>query len=391
MSQNAALKKAVTRFGTPLYVYEGAVISRRCRGLLNAIPSASFHYAAKANSNPAILGLIRKEGLGIEAVSPGELRAARAAGFTKSEISFTCSNLTFAELRYAAKNAGIVHLDSLRQIELWGKAKLGRRISVRLNLNIGAGHHAHVITGGPESKFGISLSDVPRAKALAKKYGLTITALHQHIGSNVLDAHILLRAAEALFVAARNFPDVTHLDFGGGFGVAYRSNERPLDIARFGRGFGALARAFEKETGRSMTYSFEPGRYIVAESGTLLAEVVDIKKTSRRTFVGVNASALNHLLRGILYGAHHEIENISRPNGRRLQVNVAGNICESSDMFARNRALASPEIGDILAMRNTGAYVMSMASLYNLRAPPREVLVSRGTLKDISFNKQKFL
>lgn len=379
----ANLKKAAASFDTPLYLYDAAVIRRRCRTLRSALPSASFHYACKANANAELLNIIRSEGLGVEAVSPGELRAARAAGFRKNQISFTSSNLTENELRFAARNAGVVHLDSLRQLELWGENKLGKKISVRLNQGIGSGHHAHVVTGGLESKFGVTLADLPRAQALAKKYGLAITSLHQHIGSNVLDARILLAAAEKLFETARKIPGVTHLDFGGGFGVPY-NGERPLDIVRFARGFRALAKRFEKDTGRHMTYSFEPGRYVVAESGFLLAEVVDIKKTSRRTFVGVNAGALNLLLRAILYGAHHEIENISRPNARRARVSVAGNICESSDIFAKNRSIPMPKIGDVLAIRNAGAYVMSMASRYNLRELPREVVIGGRKGKNAS-------
>jgi diaminopimelate decarboxylase len=336
--------------------------------------------------------VIRNAGIGVEAVSPGELRVVRRAGFRKEQISFTCSNITVDELRYAARMSGRVHLDSLHQIEVWGKYRLGRNISLRLNQGIGSGHHAHVVTGGPESKFGVTLVELPRAQELAERYGLVITSLQQHIGSNVLDDSVLLIAAEKLLDTASRIPGVAHLDFGGGFGVPYRPSERPLNLSRFGRGFLMRTRAFEKETGRRMSYSFEPGRFVVAESGILLAEVTDIKRTSRHIFAGVNASALNHLVRAILYGAYHHIENISRPRGKLLRVTVAGNICESSDIFAKDRLVAMPKIGDVLAIRNAGAYVMSMASLYNLRALPREILISKnGAMKDVSFSKNRYI
>jgi diaminopimelate decarboxylase len=280
-----------------------------------------------------------------------------------------------------------VHLDSLQQLALWGRSKLGKEVSLRLNQGIGAGHHAHVITGGPDSKFGITLADLPKAQALAREYGLIITALQQHIGSNVLDHRMLVRAAKTLLGTAASMPSVTHIDFGGGLGVPYRG-ERPLDTRALGRELRALTDAFERKAGRKMRYALEPGRFLVAESGTLLVEVADIKETERHTFIGVN-SGFNHLVRPAMYDAYHAIENVSR-NGRASLATVSGNICESGDIFGRHRSLPRPRIGDILAIRTTGAYGFSMASEYNLRRLPKEVLRSGTAVKDISFDPSEF-
>ncbi|MEK7103201.1 MAG: diaminopimelate decarboxylase [Patescibacteria group bacterium] len=388
--QKNVLTKVAKEFGTPIYVYDESIIEKQCKLLVRALPRAAFHYACKANSNPRILAVIRKADIGIEAVSVGELKLAKAIGFQKQQISFTCSNLTEAELRHAAKLSGRVHLDSLHQIELWGKHKLGKHISLRLNQGVGAGHHEHVITGGPDSKFGIALPDIPRAKAIAKKYGLVISSLHQHIGSNILDEFIMLKAVQVLLKTAAQFSDVRHLDFGGGFGVPYQLADSFLDLKKFARKLNPLINTFERR-GSKISYSFEPGRFLVAEAGMLLVQVVDTKRTGKHIFVGVN-SGFNHLMRPVMYGAYHCIENISRSRGTHAKITIAGNICESGDIFAKNRVMLMPKLGDILAIQNTGAYGMSMASTYNMRALPREVLITRGDKsKEISFSKAKYL
>ncbi len=368
------------KFGTPLYAYDAAIIRARAKELRSAFPEAKFHYAVKANTNPKILKLIRGSGFGAEAVSLGEVRAALRAGFKPQDMSFTCSNLETGELRAVAKKGILMHLDSLGQLEAFGRLRLGREVSLRVNQGIGAGHHSHVITGGPESKFGIDISQLVKAKSLAGKYGLTITGLQQHIGSNVLDEKILLKAARALLGTARDFPDANRLDFGGGFGIPYRPGERRMDIRKFAAGFHRELRKFENETGRKLHIAFEPGRYLVAEAGVLLVSITDIKKNPSRTFVGVN-SGFNHLIRPAMYGSYHEIANASRNGGRKKKVSVAGNVCESGDVFAKDRMLPECRVGDTLAILNAGAYGYSMASRYNSRDLPREVLVDEKRIK----------
>ena len=362
------------KFGTPIYAYDKAIILLRAKELHRALPWADLRYACKANTNPRILKIVRGAGFGIEAVSLGEIEVALGAGFRPEEISFTCGNVSGKELRSVAEKKVLIHLDSLGQLETFGRLRLGREVSLRVNQGIGAGHHRHVITGGPESKFGIDISRLDRARSSAKKHGLKIIGLEQHIGSNVLEARTLLQAMKKLLETARQFPDLNSLDFGGGFGVPYRPDEKRLDLNSFGREAKREVEKFELEYGRKMRIVFEPGRYPVAEAGTLLVTVTDIKKTPSRTFVGVD-SGFNHLIRPALYGSYHRIRNASRPSGKKRKVTIAGNLCESGDLFAKDRLLPECRVGDTFAILNAGAYGYAMASRYNSRELPREILV----------------
>lgn len=381
-----ALLAVVKKFGTPVYIYSQERIEQQCQKLKRHFPGVSFHYAVKANSNPTILSIIRKQGIGAEAVSLGELKIVKASGFTAARTSFTCSNLTEHELALAAASGARVHLDSLRQLETWGRLNLGRDVSLRLNQGVGAGHHAHVITGGPYSKFGISLADIPEALMLAERYQLRITGIQQHIGSNALDVSVLLLAMRTLLKTAASFKDIEHIDFGGGLGIPYAPKEKQLDLKTLGKEFRTYTEAFRKKQGREIVFSMEPGRFIVAEAGSLLVSVVDAKETSERRFVGVN-SGFNQLVRPTMYGSYHSIDNLSRTRGKSATLTVAGNVCESGDVFAVNREMTAPEIGDVLAIRNAGAYGFTMASTYNMHALPKEILItSAGRTKDISFS-----
>lgn len=384
------LSKAAERYGTPVYVYAEAEIEAQCQKLTRYFPHVQFHYAMKANSNPTLLSIIRKQGIGAEAVSLGELALAKSVGFAPGSTSFTCASLAEEELVEASASGARVHLDSLAQLEVWGRRSLGPEVSLRLNQGIGAGHHAHVITGGPHSKFGITLTDVPEALRLASKCGLRITGIQQHIGSNVLDAELFLRAARALIKTAKLFSDLEHIDFGGGLGIPYAPEERSLDLKRVGKELAKLMDSYQASAGRKVSFAMEPGRYVVAESGSLLVSVTDLKETSAHLFAGVN-SGFNHLIRHAMYGAYHPIDNLSRMRGRRVPVTIAGNVCESGDLFAVDRMMVRPQIGDLLAIRNAGAYGFSMASTFNMHALPPEVLVTRaGRLKDISFNPAEY-
>ncbi len=388
--QKGIFLSAAKKFGTPLYVYEQSAIEARCEKLKRAFPGFSIHYAMKVNSNPSLLKVIGKTGLKVEAMSAGEIALAKAAGWKAKEIAFTSSNLTEQELISAAKEGVSMHLDSLTQLEQWGKNRLGSEVSLRLNQGVGAGAHAGWITGGDKSKFGIYVRDLDRAQAIADRYAIRITGIQQHIGSNILESDPFLKAAEVLLESARALPYVTRTDFGGGFGIPYKPEDTELPLQAVGKGIRALVRAFEKETGRSLSCAIEPGRYVVADSGTLLVHVVDTKETEAHTFAGVN-SGFNHLVRPVMYGAYHEIENISRAKGPVRPISVAGNLCESGDIFAWDRPMRAPRIGDILAIRTAGSCGFSMASYFNMRSVPREALISRsGALKDISFKPQDF-
>ncbi|MBU1292621.1 diaminopimelate decarboxylase [Patescibacteria group bacterium] len=388
--QCKTLVQAARKFGTPVYVYNQDRVEAQCKKLQKHFPEITFHYAVKANANPELLRIIRKQGIGAEGVSGGELVAAMSAGFKKKDLSFTCSNLTEEELAAAVATGARVHLDSLTQLEQWGRHKLGSQVSLRLNQGIGAGHHKHVITGGPDSKFGISLSDIPEAKRIAKQYGLEITGVQQHIGSNALDEAVLLKAAGVLLKTAETFEGITHIDFGGGLGVPYKPQETELNLVSLGKKFSMLIKDFRKKHGAHIEFAMEPGRFLVAQAGLLLVSVTDIKHTEKHCFVGVN-SGFNHLLRPALYDSYHPVENVVRTRGKKAHVTIAGNVCESGDVFAAQRTMYTPEIGDLLAITHAGAYGFTMASMYNLRVLPKEVLVTKAnTLKDISFDPREF-
>lgn len=367
-------RKLLQTFGSPLYVYDASLIRAQCAKLKRAFPTFRLSYACKANTNLEIVRLIARQGFDIETVSPGEIAVARSAGVPFSRITFTCGNITEQELVSIVRKGIRVHLDSLTQVERFGKHFPERDISVRLNQGIGAGHHAHVITGGPDSKFGIDIAHLRKLKALAKKYRLRITGLHQHIGSNILDTKIFLRAMDVLFETALQFPDLTHLDFGGGLGVPYKPHEHPLALTKLGRAVGKRVSAFRKRYGQDVIMSLEPGRFLVAEAGSLLVTVTDVKKNPKKIFVGVD-SGMGHLIRPAMYGSYHEIRNVTHPKNPVKRITIAGLYCESGDVLAVDRPLAMPEVGDILVIGNAGAYGFTMASRYNLRDFPAEVLI----------------
>ncbi len=370
------VKNLVRKFGTPIYVYNFKTIRERYLDLVENIfyPKLRIHYAMKANSNIEILKLLRRLGAKVETVSGGEILLALKSGFRTKDILYTSTSVSKAEIVFVVKNKIQINLDSLSQIELYGKLNPGAKVGLRINQGIGAGHHNHVITGGVMSKFGIPLEHLPQAKRLAEKYKLQIISLHQHIGSNVLDKKILLKAFEKLLETAGEFPDLESLDFGGGFGVPYLPEEKSFDFKIFGAEITKKMSNFCKKYGRELTMILEPGRFLVAESGILLATVTEIKNNPKRNFVGID-TGFNHLIRPILYGSYHEILNASRVKGEKIKADIVGNICEAGDVFGRSRIIVKPKIGDILAIKNVGAYGYAMASHYNNRSLPREILV----------------
>ncbi len=380
--KNSELVKIAQKLETPVYIYNANIIKKRCKELKENLKGINLYYACKANSNSEIIKIVYKEGFGIETVSPGEIATARKAGVPISRITFTCGSIDKNEIISVAKQGIRIHLDSLNQVEIFGKHFKGGEISVRLNLMVGAGHHSHVITGGPDSKFGIDISQIKELKKLAHKYNLHITGLHQHIGSNVLYTSTFLKGVKAMFDTAILFPELNHLDFGGGFGVPYRPEEKSFDIKKFAVDMKKRIENFNKKYGKKIKISFEPGRYLVAESGSLLVKLTDIKRNPTKTFVGVN-SGMNHLIRPAIYDSYHEIINISNPSGKKIKVTIAGNICESGDVFAQDRMITKPKIGDILEIKNTGAYGYAMSSEYNSRPKPKEYLVMGDKIKRI--------
>ncbi|MAG55722.1 MAG: diaminopimelate decarboxylase [Planctomycetes bacterium] len=369
----------LAQFGSPLYVYDEAELRHRCRAIRDAVPLSDVDvlYAMKANANPALLQIVREEGLGIDAVSLGEVRRALRCGFSADRISFNGNNVGDSEMS-AVRKAGVhVTVDSLSQLARFGRLAPGARVAIRINPDIGDGHHDHVITGGPASKFGIEHRRVGEALDVATRAGLVIDGVQHHIGSGVLDAEVFLKAMDVLLSVAARVPDHRFVDFGGGFGVPYAPGDATLDLMGFGARAAELMIAHREATGRDVGFRFEPGRLVVATCGTLYVTVTAVKRHQQQVWVGTD-SGFNHLLRPALYGSYHAIENVTSPDGPLETVNVAGNVCEAGDVFARERSLPRCRDGDVLAIRDTGAYGWSMASTYNLRARPAEVLIGEG-------------
>lgn len=366
-------ERAAKTHGTPLYVYDAATLRARCRALRAAFPRAQIRYAMKANSNPALLALVREEGLGVDTVSPWEVRLAREVGFKKHEIIYSGNNPSDEELSVVHRAGVTLNVDALSTLDRLGRLAPGAAVSLRLNLEIGGGHHPHVVTAGPESKFGLAREDLPRAFAIARRYGLRIVGLHQHIGSGIFDLNLFVSALEPFFSLASEVPGLEFVDVGGGFGVPYRLEEAPIDLPAWGAAIGARFESLERALGRKLGLLIEPGRYVVAEAGALLTRVTTLKRTRDRTFVGVDAG-MHHLVRPAMYGSYHEVFALNPREGKRERCFIVGPICESGDVLAEERSMVPPEEGDLLIVGDAGAYGYAMASQYNLRPRPAEVL-----------------
>jgi diaminopimelate decarboxylase len=380
-----AASELVEEFGSPLYVYEEETFRRRARELLEAITytQREIKYACKANTNIEVMKIFREEGMSIDAVSPGEVYAALKAGFSADQILFTTNNATREEIEFGMQKGVMVNVDSLSQLRFMGERHPGARVCVRINPNVGAGHHDHVITGGPESKFGIDYTQVDRIRELSSTHELKVAGIHQHIGSGILQPDKFIEAMHVLLETAEKIEGLSFIDFGGGFGVPYREEERRMDVQVLGRKVSDEFERFCRSYGSELKLIVEPGRYLVAEGGFLLATVTSVKEGQRHRFVGVN-SGFNHLVRPAMYGSYHPILNAQNVDGSRIPQTIAGNLCESGDTFTRDeegivdRDLPPFSEGDVVAILNAGAYGFSMASLYNTRPRPAEVLVTDG-------------
>ena len=367
------------KYKTPLYIYDAQVIRDRFRSITKHIkyPYLKIHYAVKANSNLAILRLLKKEGANVECVSQGAVLLALKAGFKPHQIIYTCNGAEEEELQFLAKNNIRINIDSLDQLEIWGHIAPGSKVGLRLNLDIHSGSHAHLRTGGKKSKFGIHFSKIKEAKKIAAKHKLQIVGLHQHTGTDSLNHKPYIQAMKALTQIAQQFGNLEYLDFGSGLSIPYKPEQSPLNMQEFGREFDKVIDKFVKEYGKEVQAIMEPGRYLVAESGTLVASVTDVKANGSGTFVAIN-TGMGHLVRPAMYGAYHKIINASYMKGKKEKVTVVGNICESGDTFGTDRDISIPQEGDLIVILDTGAYGFTMSSLYNARVRPAEVLIDSG-------------
>ena len=368
--------------GTPLYVYSAAIIADRYRAIDDAFASHphALHYALKANSTLAIARLLRGLGSGADANSGGEIDVALRAGFIPPQIVFTGVGKTRAELEQAI-DLGVKTINAESAGELERIAAIARdrstraRVALRINPDIDARSHPHISTGLKSNKFGIAIDGV---RAIARQFvnrdGLEIVGLHSHVGSQIVSLEPLRKAAEALVALARELRDdgitIEHLDLGGGLGVSYDGSEVPS-----ARDYAAALLPPVRESGLAVI--LEPGRNIVAPAGVLLSRVVDVKEQGGRVFVVLDAG-MTELIRPMLYNAFHRIEPVVTRSGEEIVCDIVGPLCESSDTLGRDRRIVRPDVGDLFAVLDAGAYGSVMASNYNRRPMPAEVLVENG-------------
>jgi diaminopimelate decarboxylase len=371
-------------YGTPLYVYNENILRDRCRELKGLISYSNFtvNYSLKANSNLELIKIVRSEGLKADAMSPGEIYINRLAGYKPEEILYISNNVDADEFRYAIQAGVNISVDSVSQLEMFGRLNPGGKVAFRVNPGVGAGHHEKVTTAGQKTKFGIEMSSIPEVKRIIREYNLKLTGINQHIGSLFMDSEAYLQSTSNMLSIARQFDGLEFIDLGGGFGIPYnkQSGQPRLDLKELGGKLTGLISSWVREYGKEIEFKIEPGRYIVAESSILLGEVNAVKTNYNVKYIGTDLG-FNVLIRPAMYDSHHDIE-IYRENGtpslKEETVNIVGNICETGDIIARERKL--PEIleNDILGVLDSGAYGYSMSSNYNSRLRPAEVLIESG-------------
>ncbi|MBN1760479.1 MAG: diaminopimelate decarboxylase [Chitinispirillaceae bacterium] len=370
-------------YGTPLYVYSEVILRQRCRELTRLVTYGKFkvNYSAKANTNLSLLRIIREEGLLVDAMSPGEIFIELKAGFRPEEILFISNNVSAEEMRYAVKTGVTVSVDSVSQLEQFGKMFRGSKVAIRINPGVGAGHHEKVITGGKNTKFGVDPVYLDEVQRTLSQYNLHLAGINQHIGSLFMTPETYLEAAGLLLDIADHFPDLDFVDFGGGFGIPYhkQDGEVRLDLKDLGNRLQRLIDERIVASGKHLTVKVEPGRYTVAECGILLGRVHSVKMNGGKKYIGTDIG-FNVLARPVLYDAYHEIEVYgveNRIDSKREPVTVVGNICETGDVLAKDRILPEVMEGDVLGILDAGAYGMVMSSNYNCRLRPAEVLINR--------------
>jgi diaminopimelate decarboxylase len=377
--KNRDLLNVVNTHGSPVYVYDAETITTQYNRLTNAfkdVKQLRLNYAVKALSNISILQHLKSLGSGLDTVSIQEVQLGLLAGFTPDRIIFTPNGVSLAEIEEVAQMGVQINIDNLSILEQFGTKHPQIPVCIRVNPHVMAGGNTNISVGHIDSKFGISIHQLPHVLRIVENTGMHINGIHMHTGSDILDIDVFVYATEILFDAAQKFSDLTFIDFGSGFKVPYKAGDIETNIEELGEKLGKRFNAFAKAYGKPLTLTFEPGKFLVSEAGKFLVQVNVVKQTTSTVFAQVD-SGFNHLIRPMLYGSQHEIRNISNPKGRERFYSVVGYICET-DTFANNRRISEISEGDILAFDNAGAYCFTMASNYNSRYRPAEVLIKNG-------------
>ncbi|MBC5839119.1 diaminopimelate decarboxylase [Flavobacterium muglaense] len=377
--QSKDLLHLAEQFGSPLYVYDADKIKSQYNRLTKAfskVEKLRINYAMKALSNVAILQLLKEMGSGLDTVSIQEVQLGLHAGYDPEKIFYTPNGVSLEEIEEVNAMGVQINIDNLSILEQFGAKHPNVPVCIRINPHVMAGGNTNISVGHIDSKFGISIHQLPHLVRIVENTKMNIVGIHMHTGSDILDIEVFLYAAEILFDAAKNFKNLEFLDFGSGFKVPYKKDDIETDIEELGKKLSKRFNAFCTEYGKELTLIFEPGKFLVSEAGSFLVKVNVIKQTTSTVFAGVD-SGFNHLIRPMLYGSQHHIDNISNPKGKERFYSIVGYICET-DTFANNRRIPEIKEGDILSFRNAGAYCYSMASNYNSRYKPAEVLWMNG-------------
>lgn len=378
------------KYGTPLYVYDSKKIIKQYEVLKKAfldIKSLKISYACKANTNLNILKIFKKLESNIDAVSIQEVKISLKAGFDANNILYTPNCVSIEEIEEAVKLGVKINIDNLSTLEQFGNNFSYYPVGIRINPHIMAGANLKISVGHIDSKFGISYHQLPHIKRIIKNTNLKINGLHMHTGSDILNINVFLKGAQILLETAKSFNDLDYINFGSGFKVPYKKNDIYTDVNLLSQYLTRKFNKFCKEYGKNLDLMFEPGKFLVSQSGYFLVSVNVIKHTTSTVFAGID-SGFNHLIRPMFYDAYHEIENISNKYGKIRYYTVVGYICES-DTFGLNRKISEIREGDVLCIKNAGAYCFSMASNYNSRYRPAEVMIYND--KDYLIRKRETL
>ena len=384
------LLKEIIRYGSPVYAYDETILRNNCKDLLSFATKLEeilhtkvrMHYSTKSNSNLTLMKIIKEEGLSVDCMSPIELAIDEKVGFTKEDILYVCNNITAEEMKMVSEKQLLLCLDSISQVETYGKICPNTEIMVRINPEKGGvGHSKKVITAGKETKFGISEENISKLFEVAEKYQMNIVGIHQHLGSLFLNDKIeqyILGVKSGLEIAKKYFKNLKIIDLGGGFGVPYRPEEERLDFNLLENQLIPVLQNFLAEYGKIEQFNFEPGRYIPCTAGFLVGTVTSIKENDGKIWIGTDIG-MNTLIRPAMYDAYHEIEIITQEPTEKVTANICGNICESGDVLGKDRAVNRPQVGDFAIVYNAGAYGYVMSSSYTGRLKPAEVLIKQNS------------
>ena len=395
--KNEDLLKIAKKFGTPTYVYDASKIESQYNRLTSSfkeVKNLRINYAVKALSNISILKYIKNLGAGIDTVSVQEVILGLKAGFDPDEIIYTPNGVSVKEIEKVAKMGVNINIDNLNVLEQFGNLNPNVPICIRINPHVMAGGNNKISVGHIDSKFGISIHQIPLLLRIIQNTNIKVNGIHMHTGSDILDIEVFIHAAEILFDAASKFEDLDFIDFGSGFKVPYSTGDNETNIEELGKKLSKRFNEFCKEYGKDLTLAFEPGKFLVSEAGSFLCSVNSIKQTTSTVFAQVD-SGFNHFVRPMMYGSNHDIINISNPNDSERFYSVVGYICET-DTFANNKRISRINEDDVLCFKNAGAYCFTMASNYNSRYKPSEILFfnnkpfeirKRETIEDILKNQ----